>query len=341
MEFIITTSSGVIIMSNIWNPLKLAQLLQCKTETETLTCSVSKLVIRNGFIKSWNYNLFLSCNNQNTTNKMFKHYLTCFKELSYQIVSLIDSNKEKENQNTRRLKHNLINHNANILQELYRLFPQENFKGESNHLDIIENAVSKDLHKTASAFLRILKNSNLMKAEFDVYEILWKENPDLDFIDHQIHKIVLLSLQPFWLDLIQNRIHILIEPFPNKIKIDYKTLSVAFAHIYDNATKYLLHGSDLKINFKDSSDEIKIIFDMISLKICPDELDDIFCENISGKFSKKHWLAWNWIWMFMISKLITLNNWNISLRINMDESKCRVINGIPYENNILEIIFKK
>src|SRR5690606_5725949 len=288
-----------------------------------------------------NYILYLSTDSSSITNKIFKHYFEFYKSVAAELIQSMELFKVKESQKTRRLKHNLINHNTGNLQELYRVFSQENFKNGSNHLDVIQSVISSNPRKSAYAFLRVLKNSNLMKAEFDVYEMLDQENPILNLAEHPIHKILTLTINPFWLDLIEKKININIQEFYGKIQIDYKTMSVALSHVFDNATKYIISGSDFKITFEDTNEFIKIVFDMISLKINPEEIQNIFRENVSGRFAAENGLSGDGIGMFITKKLVELNNGTVNFQVNVNPHLNRTLDGLPYENNVLEIILQK
>ena len=68
--------------------------------------------------------------------------------------------------------------------------------------------------------------------------MLDQENPYLDFSEHAIHKVVLLTLNPFWLDLVENGVNINIQPFYDRTILDYKTMSVSLCHIFDNITSF-------------------------------------------------------------------------------------------------------
>ena len=339
MEFIICNLTGEIVTTNIKSQERITQLLLCDKESEILENGTSK--IRRGCAIDSKYKLYLCCDDQNITNKIFKHYFRLFKELANEIILSMELTKSKESQKTRRLKHNLINYNANIQQELYKLLPQILFKNEKNHLDIIENIVNKSSKKSAFAFLKILKNSNLMKNEFDVYEMLDQENPYLDFSEHPIHKVVLLTLNPFWLDIVENGVNINIQSFYGKTTLDYKTMSVSLSHIFDNITKYILPNSDLNISFEDSSEYIKLIFDMISLRVEESELGSIFTENISGKWSKETDLAGSGIGMFIVKRLILLNKGAVIFKPLVDKNKSVLFENVPYDNNIIEIKLNK
>jgi len=169
MEFIICNLTDEIIATNIKSQEKTEQLLLCDKEVEIIEKGTKK--IRRGCTIDSKYKLYLYCDDQNITNKIFQYYFRSFKELANEIILSMELTKSKESQKTRRLKHNLINYNTNIQHEFYKLFPQNLFINAKNHLDIIENIVNKSAKKSAFAFLKILKNSNLMKNEFDVYEL--------------------------------------------------------------------------------------------------------------------------------------------------------------------------
>jgi len=338
MEFLIKNSLGQTIATNINDTRIINQLIKCKSKVETYVCIETNRTKRQGFNNENGFDLYLASYDPTITNKIFNHYFKVFTLLSKEVIQNIENTKNKENQKTRRLKHNLINHNTNILQELYKLIPQDSFKAGVNHLDLIQNGLTKDIKKSAFTYLKVLKSSNLMKAEFDVYEMLDKDNPDLDFYEHKIHKVIILTLNPFWLDLIENNININIQASLEKVIIDYKTISVALSHIFDNATKYIMPNSELKISFTNSNNYIIIEFDMISLKVEPEEIEKIFTEGISGYWSEQLELAGDGIGMYMISKLIKLNKGDVEFKANVDRTKAMKYNNIPYENN--KIIIK-
>lgn len=341
MDFIITNTSGHILATNIIENGKIDQLLSCSKKSELSSCVISKQKIRQGVIVNNVSRLYLSCTDKNLTNRIFGHYFTVLETLADEVIEAIKKASLKESQKTRRLKHNLINHNTNILQELYKLFSQEHFKNGADHRDVISNVIKNDAKRAAYSFLKVLKFSNLMKAEFDVYEMLDQESPYLDFSKHTIHKVVTLTLSPFWLDLIEKKITISIQQFHGQITIDYKTISVALSHIFDNATKYIAQNSEFKINFEDHESFINIIFDMVSLKVEENEIERIFLENASGQWAETTSRSGDGIGMFMVKKLILLNRGNVLFIPNVDSTKIRYLEGVPYENNIIKIEIKK
>lgn len=340
MEFLIKNTFGQTVATNISDISVVNQLGLCKLKLESVVCDQTKRKRRQGYENENGYGIYLACYDPSITNKIFSHYFKVFTVLSREMINNIETTKNKESQKTRRLKHNLINHNINILQELYKLIPQDAFKAGANHVDIIQNGISKDIKKSAFTYLKVLKSSNLMRAEFDVYEILDKENPDLDFYEHKIHKVIILTLNPFWLDLVEKKITISIQGSLEKVIIDYKTISVALSHIFDNAAKYIMPNSEFKIYFKVLNDVVSIEFDMISLRVEPDEIENIFSEEVSGYWSEQLELAGDGIGMYMIYKLVKMNHGVVTFKANVDKNKAMKYNNIPYENNKIIIDLK-
>ena len=341
MDYIITNKTGQLISSSINSKELITEIINCKTECERVFCEKKKIFRRQGVLSSENYNYYLLSYDQDITNRIFKFYYQAFKILSIQFEQTLQTLRTKENQKTRRLKHNLITHSSNILLELYKLFPQDSFRNGCNHLTTIENIIRNDIKKTAYSYLKILKSSNLMKAEFDVYEMLETESPYLDFSKHSIHKVLILTLNPFWLDLIEQNVNINIDSNHSTVTIDYKSISVVLSHIFDNMTKYIMPYSTLHISFSESEKYISIIMDMNSLKVNPSELNEIFRENFSGDWAKKLDLDGDGIGMFIVKELTELNNGIVKFEINTDNTTAVVLNGVPYEKNRIIIQLNK
>ena len=341
MKFLITSNNGTIVLSNIENEALKKNLQLCSEEYERVDCPVHNLTRRQGRILLNRHYLYVTTLDNTITNKVFKHNLNGIKIVGKLIDFNLTNIKETEDKKTRRLKHNLINHNSNILQELYRLIPQDSFKVGNNHVDVIQNLISSNSKKAAFTYLKVLKSSNLMKAEFEVYEMFNTDDPYLDFYDHQIHKVLILTLNPFWLDLVENKVNINIQAFYEKVRIDYKSISVALSHIFDNASKYLMPHSEFNASFSSSDASIIVQFDMTSLKVEQDELQNIFTEFNSGRWATKMKLEGDGIGMFVIKKLVELNNGKIEFIANYDNKSSVIFNGVPYENNRIKIYLDK
>jgi hypothetical protein len=341
MYYIIQNTSGVIIESNIDNTQIKESLLSCKVKFERVECNIKKQYRRQCFFQLGNFNYFLCSYDQNITNRIFKFYQHAFSILSKIIEDVNNTIQSVEKQKTRRLKHNIVTHNTNILQEIYQLIPQESFKNQKNHLVVIENLLRGDMRKTALMCLKILKFSNLMKTEFIVNDMLENDNPYLDFGVHPIHKVLLLTLNPFWIEIVEKSVYIEMDSCVDFVQIDYNSISVALSHIFDNTAKYIMPHSTLNIHFLNLNTKVSIHIEMHSLKVEDEDKLSLFEEGYSGVWAKKLELDGNGIGMHVVEKLIALNNGTIKFETNIDKNKNMSFDGVPYERNRFVIELNK
>jgi signal transduction histidine kinase len=338
MDYIIKSTSGQIISTNIKNEEIINELVKCNIDCERLFCQICNKYKRQGRVILDSVIVYVNTYDDSITNRIFKNRLDGISIIGKLIDLELSNVKNQEGQKTRRLKHNLINHNSNILLELYKLVPQDAFRNGGNHVDLIEDLLKKDTRKAAFTYLKVLKSSNLMKAEFEVYDMLNTDKPYLDFTEHQIHKVLILTLNPFWLDLAEQKVSLNIQPFYEKVYIDYRSISVSLSHIFDNAAKYVMPHSELLIKFNNADEFVEIVIEMTSLKVEPHELEHIFKESNSGKWATVLDLNGDGIGMFMVKKLIEFNQGIVQFIANHDEKGAIIYNGVPYENN--KIIIK-
>ena len=80
---------------------------------------------------------------------------------------------------------------------------------------------------------------------------------------------------------------------------------------------------------------------MISLRVEESELENLFTENISGKWSEKTGLAGNGIGMFVVKRLILLNKGTVIFISRVDKNKSVLFENVPYDNNVIEIKLNK
>jgi signal transduction histidine kinase len=341
MHFIIKSSSGHILYTNLERDNLINEIIKCNSECERVYCTYSGKNRRQGRILLDNLTVYVCTYDDSVTNRIFKNKLEGVSILGKLIDLELINSRSQEGKKTRRLKHNLINHNSNILQELYKLIPQDAFRSGGNHVDLIEGLLKRDIWKAAFTYLKVLKSSILMKAEFEVYDMLNTDDPYLDFTEHQIHRVLILTLNPFWLDLAEKKILINIQAFYEKVHIDYRSISVSLSHIFDNTVKYIMPHSELNISFRIFEKFVEISLVMTSLKVEPNELDQIFNESNSGKWATDLGLNGDGVGMFMVKKLIELNHGEIQFIANYNDRGTLNYNGVPYENNKILIRLKK
>jgi signal transduction histidine kinase len=122
-----------------------------------------------------------------------------------------------------------------------------------------------------------------------------------------------------------------------EIFVDYETFTVALVHIIDNCTKYICPHNTLKISFSDvSKTQLKISFNMLSLRIYKHEESKIFLLGYSGDLSKELELNGSGTGMHIVKTFIELNNGVIVCKIN--RAKTMKFNGVDYDDNTFEVI---
>ena len=319
------------VLSNLPDELQILRA-KCDVSTERIHSDFLNQIIRHGKIEKNSIFIYLVSCDINMTAKIFKRYQEAFLFCVCACIDLLEKIREKEYQKTRRFKHNITTLAANILQEIYKLVSQDELLKGPKQLERIKEIIHSNSDEAGLTFLKILKNANFMKAEFDVYEIFNLDSPYLDFANHPAHKIILLTINPFWLEFIEKKIYINIDSFSDTIYADYKTISVTLCHIFENATKYIAKNTELHIYFTSDDNYINIIFEMVSLKVYEDEIQKIFLENYSGILAKEYDLAGNGLGMYIVKKLVEFNNGKITFLNNCNGTAFKY-DGIEYEKN--------
>jgi len=144
---------------------------------------------------------------------------------------------------------------------------------------------------------------------------------------------VLNVLHVFFPDFTDKEVEVFVESFDEKINFDYESITVVLMHLIDNATKYICPKTNLYIKFKDSESEIKVFFEMISLKVIESEKDHLFEEGFSGKMSKSLGLAGKGIGLFLVKQLLKINSGNVVIQTNLDSKKAIKQMGVDFEAN--------
>lgn len=330
--FEIKNKEGQLITSNLpENYLFNKDTIKNKIITDK--CPISNKNIRHGYFETKNGLIYISSYNV-PTNKILKKYFEACDFFIPTLEQSVSIQKAKTKSNFRRFKHNLVSHHTIMLQEMERAFPIDNSeKGIHNQIDFVMSIIKENPKDSALAILKVIKSVNLMKAEFDVYDMLSLERPNLEFYTHNPHKLVLLVLNPFWLEFIEKGVRIDVKECDGEICVDYKSVSVVFSHIFENASKYIARDSYFKISFVNQAEFIDIHFDMTSLKIKPEEKEKIFNEDYSGEFSKSTTLAGNGIGLSIVKKLVEYNNGSVKIDIDTDTNQKIKIMNIPFERN--------
>ena len=331
------TSNKKNLFSNLPDGYTNRQLVE-KNKINQLICSKTNKNIRHGLFEVEDMEIYIVSYEKNVTNKILKKYFESCMFFIDDFIRMRNNLKEKDNQNFRRLKHNLITHNTNIIQELEKTFPLNEIpKGGHKQVSYIKDILNKNPDNSAFSILKVIKSSNLMKSDFDVYDMLNTKKPYVEFDNHNIHKIIILILNPFWLDLIEKDINIEISDSNAMVSIDYKSISVVFSHLFDNLSKYIAPDTKLKIDFKEEIYYVHIYLEMTSIKITDADMINIFKENLSGEYASKLGKSGDGIGMSIVKRLLDINRGEIIIHRNIESKSSYSIMSIPFERNRIEI----
>lgn len=248
--------------------------------------------------------------------------------------------KEEANNDTKRLIHNLTSINAHSIQEIYALVPQELLTKDINkQFGVIRELLIEDPDEAARAFMRIAKNNAAMKAEFSVFKKLTNTSPTLSFKYHQIRKVLMNVLHIFFQDFSDKGVTVSVDSNYESVLLDYESIYVSFYHIVENATKYIARNSNLRVSFLTNDDSFIIRFNMLSIQIRPDEIEDIFQEGKKGAMAVKTQQAGDGFGLSIVIKLLNINKSSLIIKSNVNTYLNKSINGVDYENNHFDVVF--
>ncbi len=332
--------NGDIILDNLKNECKFC-MENCTTKGKLKEdCKIYNEKRRIGIIKNQRGTTFLCCDRDKTT-KLFQNKLEilayAFHDLILPKKNIEVESKYIEQKRVNRLVHNLTSINAHNIQEIYDIVPQEILTANlSNQIKHIEKEIKKNPRKAALMFLRIAKHNIHMKSEFSIYKKLDRSNPTLDIRRHPIRKVLLNVLHTFFIDFSDKNVNVIVNEYSGYIKFDYETIQVAFYHFLDNAAKYTKPNSELKISFFEEKEDLRIVFEMISLSIEDDELEKIFTEGYSGKNANRTQKNGEGIGLWRIIQMFNLNN--AKLIIERDH-KIENVMGFDFSKNKFTMTF--
>jgi signal transduction histidine kinase len=332
---------GLVIYSNI--PQEFEHLYNtCTIGNEIIELGYKYGEIRHGKISSNNGIAYLLTTDVELIKRprYFKEKLKVLYE-QIEIIELIKIDLKNTMQaDNRRLIHNITSFNGKNILELYSVVPENQVSKDFRTIrETIKGYLSKNPDGVADAFLRIAKNSIAMKSEFTVFK---KIDGDPSLIQKQlfdIRKVVLLVIHVFYHDLKENDVYVEVEECNQKIKFDFETIRVALYHILDNAAKYIMPNSQLSVSFKSSNNGFMVVFDMWSMEIKTDELQEIEREGVSGGWAVKTGKAGDGLGIPIVKRILALNNADLIIKPNVQKQLKRY-DGVFYSNNLFEIIFR-
>lgn len=288
-------------------------------------------------IDRWYY---LCIDDKNTTRKIFNHYFDAFKLLGDALRRKFEELVQSDSGSIQRLQHNVNTYNAKIKDDLEALVSLEDVEVDdwSRVVGNVQNIVEANLKRTAITILKTYKNISLVNAEMNVYDLMQNAKGSLEQYNHSIHKIVKLSLQPFFLDFVEKGISLPWGECYEKIYVDFSSISVALGHFWNNAVKYAAPNTEINISFSSDIQNVFMVVEMNSLEITDDDMKSIFVEGYSGYWAIVQSKEGKGIGMYYIKKLMELNHGKFEI---LPGVRSFMLESVPYARNSFRFIFPK
>lgn len=328
-----------IVLSNIPNNL-IEEIEHLGFVSETVFCANRNCRMHHRKLKLSNGFVYLRSYASNITNRIFEHYFDALLMLHEHFFAQMHSLKQLFIDDVHRLQHNINTYNAKIQSDLDALISLEDVKTEewNGVVKYAEHIIQQNVRQSAVTILKVIKNISLVNAEMNIYDILEDSTKQLSVYQHPIHKVVKLSLQPFFMDFVDNSITLNFGHSYSKVWIDYSSMSVVLGHIWSNAVKYCRRGTSVGISYVEHENQtLDVMITMHSLKIKNEEIEELCTKDFSGCWAKRLNKNGNGIGMYYIKTLIEMNHGTFKIVPGND---FYYDDGVPYATNLFIITLR-
>ncbi len=318
-------------------PACIACANSCAHESQKVQCKMDGEWRRSGRLENSKGSVYLCSDNNNDlkSSRVFKEKLAARLELLDGLTKLKDEIQDEATSSLKRVLHNLTSLNAHCIQEIYAFIPQDQLAGakQVSQIQTILDHINEDKSGAAQLFARILKNNSLMKVEFSVFNKLYDPQPRLDRREYSVRSVVLNVLHVFFPDFTDKEVIVKVEACDLRVYLDYESITAALVHLVENSSKYVLPKTDVKVRFEYDDRQLRIIFEMISIKIEDDETERIFEEGYSGRLVQKLHKAGKGIGLYIVKQILNMNQGSLQVLRNGEIPSSAVQMGIPFEHN--------
>ncbi len=200
MDIILTDIHGGIIFSNV--PAE-DHPKPPFPKNETFICNKEMCKKRRGSVITETGSVYLCTSEVNKvrSSKLFKKHLEMYSGLLSTFNSAQKDLSATYVDNVSRILHNVITINAQNIQEIYSLVPQDELTRDlKEQLSTVKKRLMQNPDDAASTFFRLIKNNLLIKTEFQVFKSLNNPEKKLSKRRHVIRKIIMNVFHTFFYD---------------------------------------------------------------------------------------------------------------------------------------------
>lgn len=300
---------------------------------------VDQIIKQDGYrasrFKVNDFDIYIRSNDKDllSSNSKFKEVTAICKKLLLSCIGDIASKKSSSLPSVAHLiSHNLTEANARNIQEisalLYKISMQKDQKGNAEITESLQNWVKDHPEMATKIIFNAYKNSQTIKTEIQIIELIGGAPSKLEVQSHSIHKF-LMNLS-YMLD---KDVTLRIRETPASACFDYKSMHVAFFRIFENIDKYAKPGSHVEISVIQREERHLVKMEMISLAIDDDEVIDIFKQGIRGRHVNQ--TNGSGLGMWIAKDLMERNHAKINF--NPDTSTRVVVDGTFFQKNTISI----
>jgi len=271
--------------------------------------------------------------------KFFNEFLDNSIQFINPILKLEKTIKDKNNGLLQEFIHNVKSLNSYSIQNLYTIIPQKSASENINaHKDQLKQLIKDQPIVTADILLKELKYSIATKVEFSVFENILNKKRSLINERHYIRSVFISVLYLFADDFDLKKIEISLAACEKVLEIDFDSFFVSLYYIFDNAIKYTLPNTKLKINFSEEKDSFDVSIKMVSIKIDKNEIKQLSIRGYRSPTAKKINMNGEGIGMYRVMKTLALNKAEIIIKPN-SFNYTKTVKDIDYEGNEFVIKF--
>lgn len=316
--------------------------------TSSKLCSTINKQVRLGY-KDGEISVALCVNHEPKSSRLFYDKLNALKEaysgLQCSIKERCIQHKSVIEGHFNALSHNVVTYNGKSITAAYLLVPQDKFVSASDKKEFVKTCIKNEPDTAADSLLTILKDLELTKNEFSVYNKLYlgTEQSSISRQRHKVHKLMQMAINVFWRDFQEKKIKIDNCSCDSFVSVEFESFMAALIHLIGNMSKYTLPNGDVSITYKKAEKTLLINLAMLSLFVFPDEIERIWEIGYSGKLAKQTQKDGNGLGMHAIKKLIELNMGKFIFKPDIRIEKVVSFEGVMYANNeiIIEIPIAK
>lgn len=279
------------------------------------------------------------------SKRLSKSLLDVYVLLHGVVVDFDNSNVQKLADTLRLFAHNLIDVHTHLKGKVGRIFSDEvRYAGDYvTQKKLVKENILKNPDNAADDFCQVSKRIDDLEAQIVTVSLLSgiTKQQVSNTGKYNLKKIILRHAQPFFEELDRLGIKIQFESTDydfdsNKVVVDPRMINASFHHFFQNATKYCLPYSQIKISLNVGQATVLYVT-MMSVRIDKDELQTVFQKGVSGNHVGA--LAGQGIGMYVIKS--ALEHFGASIAVHPDYSKSDTRNNIQYIENCFVIEFPK